>query len=276
MSQDIAFDAAISFAGEQRPLARSIARQLTPLGYSFFYDGYNTAELWGADLSVFFGKIYGRVKYVLMIVSKEYVEKAWTNHERRFAIENVLSHDDHRILQLKVDSLAVPGIPAVFGHFPYNGNVNEVCGALAKIIGPKEQIPIEGDGLVVQKIIEICSRRSIFTSMDQEISTDKMFKSIVSCIAKLHKLLATVRNAPISQPIKSIIRDLNSIDKFSKDAPSGIYMFNPLAKAELNFFKLQIIDTLHGLNYKYRLGLDLPDDIGYDYELRAAYRSMTD
>lgn len=38
------YDAAISFAGEQRYIARSITRQLTPLGYSIFYDGYETSE----------------------------------------------------------------------------------------------------------------------------------------------------------------------------------------------------------------------------------------
>ncbi|MDO6433037.1 hypothetical protein Q4E93_20685 [Flavitalea sp. BT771] len=32
------YDAALTFAGEQRFLARGIARQLSPLGYSIFYD----------------------------------------------------------------------------------------------------------------------------------------------------------------------------------------------------------------------------------------------
>jgi hypothetical protein len=56
------YDAALSFAGEQRKLARSITRQLTPLGYNIFYDDY--VELWGEDLFEVLGKIYSKTLFL--------------------------------------------------------------------------------------------------------------------------------------------------------------------------------------------------------------------
>jgi hypothetical protein len=69
------FDAAISFAGEQRHIARGITRRLSPLGYSIFYDGYRKSETLGADLSVYFDEVYSKTEYIIMIVSKEYLQK---------------------------------------------------------------------------------------------------------------------------------------------------------------------------------------------------------
>jgi hypothetical protein len=74
MEKHLSFDAAISFAGEQRTLAKSIANQLTPLGYSIFYDAYNVSETWGRDISEIFHGIYSRTPCILIIATKEYVE----------------------------------------------------------------------------------------------------------------------------------------------------------------------------------------------------------
>lgn len=42
------YQVAISFAGEDRPIARQIAENLTQRGIEIFYDGYEEASLWEA------------------------------------------------------------------------------------------------------------------------------------------------------------------------------------------------------------------------------------
>lgn len=51
MSTDPDFDVAISFAGEQRTAARSLALKLEDAGYSVFFDEFESAQLWGEELT---------------------------------------------------------------------------------------------------------------------------------------------------------------------------------------------------------------------------------
>lgn len=46
------YDIAITFAGEDRHLAREITSNLVTKGVTVFYDEYAEAELWGKDLYV--------------------------------------------------------------------------------------------------------------------------------------------------------------------------------------------------------------------------------
>jgi hypothetical protein len=44
------YDLALSFAGEDRPVAESLAGLLRDDGVRVFYDAYEKAALWGKDL----------------------------------------------------------------------------------------------------------------------------------------------------------------------------------------------------------------------------------
>jgi hypothetical protein len=82
------YDVALSFAGEDRDFARSIALALEDAGYSVFYDEFETARLWGTELSVSLADVYGAAsRYCMVMISRHYAAKPWTNHERRFAIQ---------------------------------------------------------------------------------------------------------------------------------------------------------------------------------------------
>src|ERR1700738_703177 len=85
------YDIALSFASENRAVAQDIADKCTGLGYSVFYDDYEKAALWGEDLSSVLGRIYSEAsRYCVMLISKYYAEKAWTNHERQFALARAM------------------------------------------------------------------------------------------------------------------------------------------------------------------------------------------
>jgi hypothetical protein len=78
------YDVALSFAGENRTFVEQVAERLKAAGVSVFYDRFEKADLWGKNLIDHLAEIYGqRSRFVVMFVSKEYVEKAWTTDNSR-------------------------------------------------------------------------------------------------------------------------------------------------------------------------------------------------
>lgn len=54
-----------------------VAEGLKTAGVSAFYDKFEKADLWGKNLIEHLAEIYGqRSRFVVMFVSKEYVEKS--------------------------------------------------------------------------------------------------------------------------------------------------------------------------------------------------------
>ena len=81
------YDVALSFAGENRTYVEQVAEGLKAAGVSVFYDKFEKADLWGKNLIEHLAEIYGhRSRFVVMFVSKEYVEKAWTTHASRVGL----------------------------------------------------------------------------------------------------------------------------------------------------------------------------------------------
>ncbi len=109
---DKQYEVAISFAGEQRPYAEALSRHLSQYGIAHFYDAENEALLWGKNLAEEFHGIYTRkTRYVLMLISKEYIDKQWCRHERRSAISEGLKRTEEFILPVQLDSVWPDGIP---------------------------------------------------------------------------------------------------------------------------------------------------------------------
>jgi hypothetical protein len=114
------YDIAISFAGEDRPVAEKLASSLVTKGLNVFYDEYEQANLWAKDLYVHLSKIYkDEAKYCLMLVSEHYAKKQWTNHERRAAQARAFSESREYILPLRLDDAAVDGVLDTVGYLDY-------------------------------------------------------------------------------------------------------------------------------------------------------------
>ena len=93
------YDVALTFAGEDRQFADLLANHLKTAGLHVFYDDFEKAKLWGKDLFVTLCDIYSnQARYCIMLISKAYVEKQWTVHERRSAQERVLNERDNEYL----------------------------------------------------------------------------------------------------------------------------------------------------------------------------------
>ena len=110
---DEKYDVALSFAGEQRVYVEGVDRELRNKGITTFYDRIEEeiVRLWGGSLIENLHEVYENMAYyVVMFISKEYVEKAWTTHERRSALSGAI-HGKTKILPVRFDDTPVPGLP---------------------------------------------------------------------------------------------------------------------------------------------------------------------
>jgi hypothetical protein len=111
------YDVALSYASEDREYVEQVAVCLRSRGVSVFYDRYEAAGFWGEDLAARLSEIYGRKsKYVVVFVSKHYVRKAWTLHERRHAQVQTGQGDINRILPARFDDTELPGLNSDIGY----------------------------------------------------------------------------------------------------------------------------------------------------------------
>lgn len=122
------YDIAISFAGEDRLVAESIAEKLKKGGIRVFYDSYEKATLWGKDLYEHLNDVYkNKAKYCLMVISNSYRDKQWTNHERKAAQARAFSQNKEYILPLKLDDAEIPGLNETIGYVDFRtSNSHEV------------------------------------------------------------------------------------------------------------------------------------------------------
>lgn len=113
------YDFAISFAGEQRELARQLSDLLEKNGAHVFFDEREdiTAELWGSDLSTKFGEAYYKnSRFFIPFISKEYGEKIWPNFEFQHGISRFIEQKGEYVLPIRVDDTKLPSLPNTIGY----------------------------------------------------------------------------------------------------------------------------------------------------------------
>lgn len=125
------YDVALSFAGEDRSYVEQVAESLRDSEIRVFYDRFEEAALWGVNLYDHLSDIYrNRARYTVMFISKHYVEKVWTSHERQSAQARALTENAEYILPARFDDSAVPGLPDTVGYLPLDGRKPEDVAAL--------------------------------------------------------------------------------------------------------------------------------------------------
>lgn len=108
-----AYQVALSFAGEQRTYVKAVAEALAARHIAVFYDEFEAVDLWGKDGAEHFHQVFAHdAQYVVMFVSKEYVAKSWTRHERRAALSRQLENEAEYVLPVRFDDTPVPGVPS--------------------------------------------------------------------------------------------------------------------------------------------------------------------
>jgi hypothetical protein len=117
-SKKYQFDIALSFAGSERQIAEEIALRMKGDGFAVFYDSFYPETLWGKDLVEFFDDIYRKqARYCVMLISPEYRDRMWTQHERRSAQARALEERGREyILPILVAAAELPGMQPTLGY----------------------------------------------------------------------------------------------------------------------------------------------------------------
>ena len=131
------YQVALSFAGEQRDYVERVARNLQARGIAVFYDGFEAVALWGRSGTETFQEVFEeRSAYVVMFVSKEYVEKSWPRHERRATLSRMSREHREFILPVRFDDTPVCGLPSDVLYVNSHENTPEQLAAMiAKKLG---------------------------------------------------------------------------------------------------------------------------------------------
>jgi hypothetical protein len=112
LPRDYGYDIALSFAGEDREVARIIANAARANGLRVFFDEYHVWETWGKDLSDYLGSIYGGgARYCVILISADYCRKPYTIFERRIALARSIESEEEYVLPVVLDDSWPSGLP---------------------------------------------------------------------------------------------------------------------------------------------------------------------
>jgi hypothetical protein len=107
--RDYEFDFAISFAGENRELAKAIVKQLELLDCSVFYDEFFEANYLGKAWHSEFKDVFAeRCRFVVCLLDKHHLEKIWPTFERESFLPRV---SEAAVIPIFLDDTLFPGIP---------------------------------------------------------------------------------------------------------------------------------------------------------------------
>lgn len=113
------FDFAISFAGENRQLAKMITDLLSVLDCTVFYDEYYEANYLGKAWSVQFNEIFGeKSRFVVCILDQYHKEKIWPTFERDCFSQRIT---DAAVIPIFLDDTNFVGIPKDIVGIDYKG-----------------------------------------------------------------------------------------------------------------------------------------------------------
>jgi len=132
MKRAFKYDVAISVAEEDKAVARQIARALKKRGIRYYYYEEKAIESWGEYIINLTEDSFGRrSRYVLMITSKVFVQKYWSNIERQVALANPVPGKPH-ILQLRLDNTPVDGLSQHAVYRSWRNNPDEIADVIKK------------------------------------------------------------------------------------------------------------------------------------------------
>lgn len=271
--QKFKYDLAISFAGEQRHLAEEFARRLDAAGYSIFYDEYRRADLWGHSLSKSLKQAYAfDARYCLILLSREYIEKPWTEFERQNAISRFISQRGAYVLCLKIDEVELPGFPGDIAYVSLDqyGRDGIYKLLLAKLGRPDHDQEASrlnaADRSIAHHIIAACYRRAIYTRMDSEIDLDTMYDSIGIAIGALQRLAPEISDHSLQFACNEIIAALDAIERTRIQARSGISNFHP-QKRQIDEQKLKVAQLLLEVRRTANISMQLPSTLKTEHFL---------
>jgi hypothetical protein len=140
-NDEFEFDVALSFAGEDRAIAKEFTNLLMNKNVKVFYDEDEADDLWGKDLIAHLADLYqNKARFCVMFISRHYPLKRWTNFERQQIQARAFRDTNEYILPIRIDDTDVPGIAETMGYrdirqHPLESIANSLEKKLAKVKG---------------------------------------------------------------------------------------------------------------------------------------------
>lgn len=107
--ENFEFDFALSFAGENRKLAETIAEQLLILDCTVFYDAHFETNYLGTAWSKQFQEIFGKKsRFVVCLLDANHKNKIWPTFERECFLPRV---EDNAVIPIYLDDTVFVGMP---------------------------------------------------------------------------------------------------------------------------------------------------------------------
>jgi hypothetical protein len=162
------YDIAISFAGEDRKIAKLLAKMLVGANVKVFYDEFFEHELWGKNLRKYFEETYGKnVRFVVPLISKYYPIKDWTDFEFSIMKNEAKKRQTEVILPIKLDETKMIGIHESIAYLDYRKKgINGIFECLLKKLsieyshqqGTSASTPSSDDSIVQTVLMCILNR----------------------------------------------------------------------------------------------------------------------
>ena len=110
-SKNYNYDVALSFAEEDKDIAEQIAASCKTLGLKPYFYEYENAENWGENLfNVIVNRYRDTAKFALILISKHYVNKKWTDIERQIIQSVNQQSSSAYLLPLRLDDTVLEGL----------------------------------------------------------------------------------------------------------------------------------------------------------------------
>jgi hypothetical protein len=111
-----------------------MAEKLRDAGFAVFYDNFYPEQLWGKNLTAFLDEVYRKkARFCVILVSKDYKEREWTNHELRSAQARALQEKGNDyILPIRVDATDLDGLPPNVGYVSIDLGAEEIARLLIR------------------------------------------------------------------------------------------------------------------------------------------------
>lgn len=132
-----AYEAALSFAGEQREYVQRVAAGLEAAGVRYFFDERAAIDMWGEDLAVYLDRVYRQgSRFVVIFVSANYASKVWPRVEFRSALARAIEERGPYILPVRFDDTELPGLLPTVGYLDARRmQADEIVAALLQKLG---------------------------------------------------------------------------------------------------------------------------------------------
>jgi hypothetical protein len=238
--KDFLYEAAISFAGEDRSIARELVGALKKYDINMFFDEAEQETLIGKNLYTHLKNLYSQqCRYCILLVSKHYVKKRWTSRvELPAAQERDFISKREYILPVLLDNTKVPGLESTIGHIDLRTTqLDKAANILAKKI-LRSRYEHEDR---IQKPTNIPKAQlARFPNMSTKKISSLFYERLYNCRIGEIRLLAICALKALKSPMFHLTLELlnNKLTKEKRTVTLRFYLLDPECDALGEFARL--------------------------------------